>query len=184
MKKLAIFLFVAIGIMATTITQAQTKIKLGHIDFAKLYSMMPGLDSVRGEFEKYNKSIQEQFAAMQTELENKFMDYQAKTGSMSEIIRSTKEAEINDLKERMDAFEVTATEDLQNKEMELTAPIIEKAKTAVQDVAKDNGYTYIFNSTEGLLLFADPADDIMDKVKAKLGITKPTPKGNSQNPNQ
>ena len=184
MKKLAILLFVAIGIMVTTNTHAQTKIKLGHVDFATLYGMMPGLDSVRGEFEKYNKSIQEQFAAMQTELENKFMDYQAKTGSMSDIIRSTKEAEINDLKERMDAFEQTATEDLQNKEMELTAPIIEKAKKAVQEVAKENSYTYIFNSTEGLLLYADPADNIMDKVKAKLGITKPTPKAKGQLPNQ
>ncbi|MEZ5084032.1 MAG: OmpH family outer membrane protein [Bacteroidales bacterium] len=183
MKKLTILLLLTIGIMVTINSQAQTKIKLGHIDFATLYQMMPGLDSVRLEFEKYNKSIQEQFAAMQTELENKFMDYQSKTGSMSEIIRSTKEAEINDLKERMDAFEVTATEDLQEKEMELTAPIIEKAKKAVEEVAKENSYTYIFNSTEGLLLYADPVDNIMDKVKAKLGITKPTPKPRGQNPN-
>ena len=181
MKKIAILLFVAIGLMASTNSQAQAKTKLGHIDFATLYGMMPGLDSVRLEFEKYNKSVQEQFAAMQTELENKFMDYQANAESMSEIIRSTKEAEINDLKERMDAFEVTATEDLQNKEMELTAPIIEKAKKAVQEVAKENGFNYIFNSTEGLLLYAEPADNLMDKVKAKLGITKPTPKPRGQN---
>ena len=95
---------------------------------------------------------------------------------MSPIIRSTKEAEINDLKDRMDAFEQTATQDLQNKESELTEPIISKARDAVEAVAKENGYTYVFNSTEGLLLYAQPSDDIMDMVKAKLKITKPTPK--------
>ncbi len=177
MKKFAVLLVLALGLIFTGISQgqAQTKTKLGHIDFATLYSMMPGLDSVKKEFEAYNKGVQEQFNAMQTELENKYNDYVANMETMSNIIRSTKEAEINDLKERMDAFEVSATQDLQEKEMELTAPIIEKARKAVEDVAKENAYTYIFNSTEGLLLYAEPTDDIMNKVKAKLGITKPTP---------
>ncbi|MCF8369084.1 MAG: OmpH family outer membrane protein [Bacteroidales bacterium] len=175
MKKLTTLISLSIVLFLASNSFAQNKIKLGHIDFATLYSMMPGLDSVKAEFETYNKSVQEQFAAMQTELENKFMDYQSKVDGMSEIIRSTKEAEINDLKERMDAFEVTATQDLQNKELQLTAPIIEKAKKAVEEVAKENGYTYIFNSTEGLLLYSDPTDNLMDKVKAKLGITMATP---------
>jgi outer membrane protein len=94
---------------------------------------------------------------------------------MSNIIRSTKEAEINDLRTRMEQFEQTATEDLQNKELELTTPIIEKAKAAVEKVAEEHGYTYIFNSTEGLLLYALPADNVMTMVKEKLGITMPTP---------
>jgi outer membrane protein len=182
MKKFAALVLLTIGLVFSGINQghAQSKIKLGHIDFATLYGMMPGLDSVKVEFESYNKGVQEQFNAMQTELENKYNDYVANMETMSNIIRSTKEAEINDLKERMDAFEVSATQDLQEKEMELTAPIIEKARNAVEDVAKENGYTYIFNSTEGLLLYAEPSDNIMDKVKAKLGITKPTPEKPAQ----
>ena len=104
MKKLIAFIILATGFSIFSPAQAQTKIKLGHIDFAVLYSMMPGLDSVKKEFEIYNKSIQDQYAAMQSELENKFMDYQANMNTMSEIIRSTKEAEINDLKERIIHF--------------------------------------------------------------------------------
>jgi outer membrane protein len=174
MKKL-VSLFVLLFVMfITTDSIAQSKTKFGHLDFAKLYGMMPELDSVRGLFDAYNKSIQEQYAAMQTELENKFMDYQANASGMSEIIRSTKEAEINDLKARMDAFEKKATEDLQAKESELTAPVIERAKKAVSEIATANGYTYIFNSSEGLLLYAEPSDDVTELVKAKLGI-KGTP---------
>lgn len=175
MKKLLVILFVGIGLMITSGAFAQSKVKLGHVDFATLYSMMPGLDSVKIVFEDYNKGIQEQFAAMQTELETKYNDYVANAEGMSDIIRSTKEAEINDLRTRMEQFEGTATQDLQNKELELTTPIIEKARGAVEKVAKENGYTYIFNSTEGLLLYAEPADDIMDMVKAELGITMITP---------
>jgi outer membrane protein len=170
MKKLVSLIVLLFAIFFASDSYGQAKTKFGHLDFAKLYSLMPELDSVKGVFDAYNKSIQEQYAAMQTELENKFMDYQAKAASMSEIIRSTKEAEINDLKGRMDAFEEKATRDLQAKEAELTAPLIERARNAVKDIAKENGYTYVFNSSEGLLLYAEPSDDITEMVKNKLGI--------------
>jgi len=180
MKKLLVIFFIGLGLMITSNLSAQSKVKLGHVDFATLYGMMPGLDSVKIIFEQYNKGVQDQFAAMQTELETKYNDYVANAEGMSDIIRSTKEAEINDLRTRMEQFEQTATQDLQNKELELTTPIIEEARAAVEKVAKANGYTYIFNSTEGLLLYADPTDNIMDKVKAELGITMVTPKNVQQ----
>jgi len=172
MKKLVSVLFITVLLFSTSNLFAQGKVKLGHLDFATLYSQMPGLDSVKTIFDEYNKSIQDQNAVMQAELENKFQEYQASVGTMSDIIRATKEAEINDLKSRLDGFQQSASADLQNKEAELTAPLIESAQKAVEEVAKENGYTYIFNSTEGLLLYSDPADDIMDLVKTKLGITE------------
>lgn len=67
MKKFAILLLLAFGLMLSSNSSAQNNVKLGHVDFATLYSMMPGLDSVRILFENYNKNVQEQFAAMQTE---------------------------------------------------------------------------------------------------------------------
>lgn len=170
MKKLVSIIVLLVAMFVASDSYGQTKVKFGHLDFAKLYGMMPELDSVKKVFEEYNKSIQDMYAALQTELENKFMDYQANASGMSEIIRSTKEAEINDLKERMDAFEAKATQDLQAKEAELTSPVIERARKAVQEISKENGYTYVFNSSEGLLLYAEPADDITELVKAKLGI--------------
>ena len=166
-KSLAVVLF-AVLVMGNV--SAQNGEKFGHIDFGKLYNMMPGLDTVRTQYEAYTQTIQGQFDAMQVELENKIMDYQNNLATMSAIIKQTKEAEINDLQARMEAFQMSAQEDLQNKEAELTAPIIERAEAAVKEVADENGYTYILNTTGGLVLFADPGDDIMKLVKAKLGI--------------
>lgn len=149
---------------------AQSAPKFGHIDFAKLYSMMPGQDSVKAVFENYQKSLASQFEAMQTELQNKYNDYQTNLSTMSDIIKQTKEKEIQDLQMRMEAFQQQAQIDLQKKESDLTAPMIEKARIAVEDVAKVNGYTYVFNAAEGLLLYAEPSEDMMPLVKKKLGI--------------
>lgn len=164
-KVLVVMAFAIIAMASAA--QAQ---KFGHVNFAKLYSEMPGQDSIKKAYEAYAKGLQNQLATMQAELENKYMDYQANQATWSNIIRQTKEREIQDIQGRMEDFNTQAQQDLRSKEDELTAPIIEKARKAVEDVAKESGYTYIFNSTDGLLLYANPSDDIMALVKKKLGI--------------
>jgi outer membrane protein len=59
---------------------------------------------------------------------------------------------------------------LSAKDAELSEPLITKAKKAVEDVAKEHGYTYIFNSSDGLVLYAIPSDDVMELVLKKLGV--------------
>jgi len=157
-------------IIATLSVSAQTKAKFGHINFAELYAAMPGQDSIQKIFEDYANALQETFVQMQAEYQSKLQEYQANMANMSNLIRQNREREIMDIQNRMDNFRAQAEEDLQNKEFELTSPIIERARAAVSDVAKANGYTYIFNSAEGLLLYAEPGDDIMPLVKKKLGI--------------
>lgn len=168
MKKIIV---IAVFLIAVPfLTSAQKTAKFGHVDFAKLYGMMPGQDSIKTVYENYAKGISDQFAAMQAELDNKVQDYRANQGTMSDIIRQTKEREIQDLSKRIDDFQTQAQQNLQQKESDLTAPMIEKARKAVETIAKENGYTYVFNSAEGLLLYAEPSDDLLPVVKKKLGI--------------
>lgn len=170
MKQIIKFSLVIIIAFTALQSSAQKAQKLGHINFAQLYELMPGQDSIRAEFTSFQEQLQSQFQAMQTEYETKLADYQANQATLSSIIKQTKEKEILDLQRRIQEFQQTAQEELQNKESELTAPVIEKARNAVKDVAKENGYTFIFNSTEGLLLYSETADDIMALVKKKLGL--------------
>lgn len=144
--------------------------KFGHINFSELYSLMPGQDTVQAKYQAYANDLKNTLDAMQAELENKYVDYQNNVATYSAIIKKTKEQEIQDLQGRIEAFQMSAQQDLQAKEEELTAPIIERAREAIEAVAKEGSYTYIFNSTEGILLFSDNGDDIMPKVKTKLGL--------------
>jgi outer membrane protein len=170
MKKGLFLIALSVLTITTLSTSAQSKAKFGHIDFAKLYEAMPGQDSVQIVFENYAQSLQETFVQMQNEYQTKLQDYQANMATMSNLIRQNKEREIMDIQTRMENFRTQAEEDLQEKEIELTSPIIEKARKAVSDVAKENNFTYVFNSSEGLLLYSDPGDDILPLVKKKLGI--------------
>jgi outer membrane protein len=62
---------------------------------------------------------------------------------------------------------------LQGKQSEIVEPIYRKAMAALNAVAKEAGYTYVYNREA--LLVAPPADDLLPLVAKKLNIKLPTP---------
>ena len=170
MKRIANLLLV-ICFVASGSLVAQTKLKVGHIDSNKLLSIMPEKDEVQVTLESHAKEIENTLAAMQDEFERKYQDYLAKADSLTPLIRQTKETELQDLQQRIQTFQTNAQQDYQVKERELFQPVIDKAKNAIDEVAKENGYTYVIDSGSGALIyFSDSSDDLFNLVKAKLGL--------------
>lgn len=146
---------------------AQKTQKLGHINSNELLMAMPERTKIQKDLEDYAKQLQSQLQTMETEWQGKVQDFKAKEGQMTELIRNTKVKEITDLEQRIQDFQETAQKDLQNKEGELLQPLIDKAKKAIEDVAKENGFTYILDSSVGVLLYT-AGEDILPLVKKNL----------------
>lgn len=49
-------------------------------------------------------------------------------------------------------------------------PIIAKVRKAIEEVAKEKGYTYVLDASAGGILYSQPSDNLMNDVKKKLGI--------------
>ena len=172
MKKLAIALLIGIASFASFDSQAQTKNKFGHIDSQSLLEMMPEKDAADKQLEEFGKSLQSQLQKMMGEREAKVSDYLANEATMSELIAETMAEEIQMLDQRIQKFQQDAQQSLAKKEAELYQPILDKARKAIEDVAQENGYTYIFDRSAGSLLYQPESDDILNLVKTKLGITE------------
>lgn len=151
---------------------AQSKVKLGHIDSNELMEMMPGRDTAQLQLEAFAKSLEEQLKIMSAEFETKYQEYLANEATYLEPIKQAKQKELVDLQNRITEFQTQAQTLLTEKEGELIQPLIDKAKKAIEDVAKEKGYTYIFDTGIGALIYYQDSDDILPLVKAKLGITE------------
>jgi outer membrane protein len=169
MKVFKIAILMVVVALTTTVT-AQKSAKIGHINSNDLLSAMPERNDVQKELEEYAGQLKVTLDAMRKEYETKVGDFQAKQDVMTDIIKNNKIKEITDLEKRIGEFQQTAEADLQKKEQDLLQPIIDKAKTAINDVAKENGYTYVLDSSVGVVLYSVEGDDILPKVKTKLGI--------------
>lgn len=171
MKHLVKLLAVVVLTITVSSITAQTKQKFGHINSDELLRMMPGIDSIQIKLQNYKSAIESQIKTMQTEYDSKLNDYMANEAKLSDLLKKTKVEEIKDLEARMQAFATQAQESMQDEQEKLLQPVLTKAKKAIEDVAKENGYTYIFDSVAaGVLLYASPSDDILNMVKTKLGI--------------
>ena len=159
----------------TATLQAQNTMKFGHIDSQTLLEAMPEKKAADQTLETFAGQLEKQLAAMTKELEAKIQDYQASEAEMSDIIAQTKAEEIQNLQQRIQAFQQNAQQSLAKKEGEVYQPILDKAKAAIEKVSADNGYSYVFDTSSGALLYQPESDDILDLVLKELGITAPAP---------
>ena len=132
--------------------------------------IMPGREEAQTTLQKEIDELQNTLKNMQNELEQRYNEYVGKKDQLSDLIRQTKERELQDMGNRIQEFQENAEKKLQDRQQEVLKPIIDKAKKAIEDVAKENGYTYIFDTSVGALLYQQDSDDILPLVKKKLGI--------------
>lgn len=160
------------GIMLMMGTYANAQ-KIAHINLDSLISLMPESKAAQQSVQNYGKQLEQQVTVMQTELQTKYAEYQEKSKDMAEVVRASKEKELNDLNTRIQDFQQQAQVDYQRKTAELSKPVYDKAKVAIDQVAKENGYKYALDTSTGLVLYTEPTDDILGLVAKKLGITLP-----------
>jgi outer membrane protein len=70
----------------------------------------------------------------------------------------------------MNNFQQQAQLQLQEKQAELLNPIIEKANNAINAVAKEGGYIYIYDIRTLVYVDTVKSTDIGPLVRARLGI--------------
>lgn len=165
-------LIAAVVILSSFAANAQ---KIAHINLDSLISIMPETKTATQAVQDYAKQLQDQVTAMQNELQAKYEDYQAKQKDMPELVRASKEKELNDLNQRIQDFQQQAQTDYQKKSAELSKPVYDKAKKAIDQIAKENGYKYVLDTSTGVVIYNEPADDIFNLAMKKLGITAPVP---------
>jgi outer membrane protein len=157
--------------------------KIAHLSLDSLISLMPETKIAKETAQNYLKGIDAESISMQSELEAKYQKYLQDQATMSDLVRKTKEDELNQLQRRIEEFKQQAQQDYQRKTAELTAPIMDKAKKGIEAVAKEGGYKYILDTSAGSVLYSEPSDDVLMAVKKKLdgmpaavipGATNPT----------
>ena len=169
MKKILIAIIACLFVCGGN-AMAQKNLKFGHVNSNELMQIMPGRDSAQAILQQEVTGLEEQLKSMQSEMEKRYNEYMEKQSGWTELIRNTKQRELQDMGTRIQEFQENAQKTLQQREQDLLKPIIDRAKKAISDVASENGYTYILDSGTAAVLYSQDSDDIMPLVKKKLGL--------------
>lgn len=167
MKSFLLAAILTVGL--STGIQAQ---KFGYINSQELLSQLPEVKESTANIETLKKQLQKKGQDMVASLQQKYTALQQdqEQGRLSPVQLETEANKLREEEAQIAQFEQTSQQKIYDKTELLLSPIQEKVNNAIKEVAQDNGYTYIFDTSLGMVLYADPGADVSAQVKAKLGI--------------
>ena len=166
------FVWVPVLLLGFTVTAFTQKLSIAHVDTQKIIEAMPESDTARKKLQNTTKQLQDEMEAMQVELNRKYEEYvNNRDQYSSRLVRQTKEAELQEMQQRIQTFQMQAEQDLQETQDMLFQPIYNKVNQAIQKVAEENGYTYVLDVSMGsVVYFSEQSNDIKDLVLQELGL--------------
>ena len=160
---------------APATTAAAGPLKLGYTNIDYVLSLTSEAKDIQNQLTIQRTQSTNELERMQKELQTKYEAYEKGATQMSDVIRKDRETELQGLQTRIQEFGRTAEQSLQTKYGQLVNPVVQKIQKAIDVVAAENGYTYVFNLDAGsntipILLVAPPQDNITELVLKKMGI--------------
>jgi len=179
MNKIKIFLVAAVLLVMAGSAQAQ---KTGYIRVDDVVRLMPETAKLQATLESYQKdSLQPRFNYTLSEFQRKDSIVNGKDSLKTPAAaRAKMREEMQQDMYELQNWQQISQQLIQSKQDQLLEPIYSKAIEAIQTVAKENGYAYVY--TKDALLVAPPADDLLPLVAKKLNLTIPgAPKASASN---
>jgi len=166
MKK--IFTLIAVA-FACTALNAQT-LKFAHVDFNEITQLMPEMDDARAQLDAANKEAQEAYNSMIEEFQTKYQQYEQKQSTWTPAVKESKEKELTEIQTRIQEFNNAISQELQQKQQELIAPIYQKAQETINKLAKEQGIAYVFEKSAALYIDDTQSVDLTPAARKALNI--------------
>lgn len=151
------------GILLTA-GMAQAETRVGYVDMQKaIQATTVGKKAkadLEGEFNKKKKELEKKEA----DLKKMGEDMEKKKAVLSEEVLNKKQGEFQEEMMKYRDLVAKSQLEIQKKERDLTAPILEKMKDIIGKVAKEKKFSLVIEKTEQAVLFADSEVDLTNDV--------------------
>jgi outer membrane protein len=164
------FLLVAAFITVSTAALAQ---KTGYISVDQVISIMPEVTKIDSQLQKFQAdTVNAEFASLieQYNYKDSILN-KTDTLKMPASLRKQYRNDLEGIAYQVQNWQAISQQAVQNKQNQLLAPVYRKVMAAIQSVAKEKGYTYIYDKS--VLILGPNADDLLPAVAQKLKITVP-----------
>jgi outer membrane protein len=167
MKTNILFLLFTLMAMGALSTQAQA-LKIGYTNTDYILSKLPEAKQIESDLKTHRDQLGAQLRSKQEEFERKYKSFIEGQATMTDVVKNDVQTELQAMQESIQKFATEAEKSMQNKQIQLLAPVYEKIYGGIKEVAQEQGFSHVFS--HGVLLFATKENDISNLVLAKLGV--------------
>ncbi len=155
-------------VLNSAIARADGDLKVGIIDMQKCIQSSDSGKKAKAEleaaFNKKKKELQEQEQAFKTAEEA----FQKKQGALSETARKEQQEKLREKFMKYQENLQRSQAEIQKKEQDMSAPIIQKVREKVTEIAKKRGLGIVLEKNENIVIHSEDRYDITDEVMKAL----------------
>ena len=148
--------------------------KVGWVDTQQIMKQLPAAIEAQGKLDALVAQWEAEINKLQGQLQQESNDYQKRRLILPEQARIQEEQKLSDMQKKIVDLRnqrFGQNGDLYQQQKTIMQPVQEKVMQAIQDVAKEGNYDYIFDKGgQILLMYANPKYDITQLVLDKLKI--------------
>ena len=163
-------ILVLVLVLAAAAAHAQSKI--GHINSEAIMQALPEAIDAQKSLDALVAQWEAELQKMQAEWKRKFDDYDKKKLILTDQVRADAEKELRDLDQAIADYRTKKfgqAGELFQKQNEVMKPIQNKIFKVLEEIAREDGYDYIFDrSGEILLLYANDKRDLTALVISRM----------------
>ncbi|TNE57601.1 MAG: OmpH family outer membrane protein [Bacteroidetes bacterium] len=172
MNRKIIFLLAALGLSMAALQAQSDSLKYGHMNLGNLLDEMPETAGAEAQLKVFADSLNRIDSVMTMTFQQAYIQLKKEydEGGLTQIQVQQRQVELEKQRQEIQTFEEKAQASLETHRGELLSPILKKVDTAIKEVAKENGFSMIFDVSSGAMLFASETIDVTPMVKKKLGM--------------
>lgn len=161
---------ILIAAMALFTLAASAQGKFAYVNFNELVMLMPEADAARTQMQASQKEASDTYQSMVDEANAKLSEYQQKEATWTQAIKDSKAKELNDIQVRIQEFQQSIQQELQQQQAQLMDPIYKKAQEEVEKLAKAGGYLFVFETSQYIYVDKAQCKDLTPDARKVLNI--------------
>lgn len=157
-------LIAVLALALTSVAHADDALKIGVVDMQKALQTVDAGKKAKSQLEKEFNAKKAELEKEQAALQKMGEEFKKQSLVLNDEARAKKQAE---LQEKFGKFQENTQKSqmmIQQKEQELTQPIIVKLRALIADLAKQKKLTLVLEKNENTVLYSQEKDDLTAEV--------------------
>ncbi len=173
MKSKMLFLPVIVFVFTLFLgwSNSYAQLKIRYINSQRIMAEYPEAQKVQKEINDLQTQYENEYNDMLKQYNQLVQEIQNQSLLLSPEKKAQKEQQAQELGVKIQNFQqdkMGPQGEFYQKNMQLTQPVLDKINKAIAAVGEANGYDYVYDVSQGVVLYAKPEYDVTDQVLAEL----------------
>lgn len=173
------FLIATFAAVLFTIQGSIAQIKIGYTNIELILAYMPETEQMNKDLQIYAGKLDKALKVEEDYFQLKMNEYTSlsKANKLTPADDENRQRELMKLDSSLQRKQALQEQQILAMQQELIQPSLDKLQNAINEISKEEGYTYILNQSTSTgvstILFGPESDNITDKIFKKLGVEVP-----------